>query len=121
MLESCQLKGKRVVNPIIDWSDTDIWTYAAAEKIEMNPLYCEGFRRVGCVGCPMAGAAMRKKEFARYPKIKAAYIRAFERMLERRRERGLLCDWQTGVDVYHWWMEDGVITSQTVMSEFEEA
>lgn len=32
LLESCQLKGKRVVNPIIDWSDTDIWTYAAAEK-----------------------------------------------------------------------------------------
>lgn len=41
-------------------------------------------------------------------------------MLERRRERGLPCDWQTGVDVYHWWMEDGVMTSQTVMSEFEE-
>ena len=120
MLESCQLKGKRVVNPIIDWSDTDIWTYAAAEKIEMNPLYCEGFRRVGCVGCPMAGTAMRKMEFARYPKIKAAYIRAFERMLERRRERGLPCDWQTGVDAYHWWMDDGVMTSQTVMSEFEE-
>ena len=54
------------------------------------------------------------------PKIKAAYIRAFDRMLERRRERGLSCDWQTGVDVYHWWMEDGVMTSQTVMSEFEE-
>lgn len=84
-----------MVNPIIDWSDTDIWAYASAEKIEMNPLYCEGFRRVGCVGCPMAGTAMRKMEFARYPKIKAAYIRAFERMLERRRERGLSCDWQT--------------------------
>lgn len=120
LFESCHLKGKRVVNPIIDWSDTDIWAYASAEKIEMNPLYCEGFRRVGCVGCPMAGTAMRKMEFARYPKIKAAYIRAFERMLERRRERGLSCDWQTCVDVYHWWMEDGVMTSQTVMSEFEE-
>ena len=120
LFESCQLKGARVVNPIIDWSDTDIWDYAAAAKIKMNLLYCEGFRRVGCVGCPMAGTEMRKKQFARYPKIKAAYIRAFERMLERRRERGLPCDWQTGVDVYHWWMEDGVMTSQTVMSEFEE-
>ena len=109
-----------MVNPIVDWMENDIWDYIAAEKIVMNPLYCEGFSRVGCVGCPMAGRAGRKREFARYPKIKAAYIRAFDRMLERRRERGLPCDWQTGVDVYHWWMEDGVMTSQTVMSEFEE-
>ena len=120
LFEACQLKGKRVVNPIVDWMENDIWDYIAAEKIVMNPLYCEGFSRVGCVGCPMAGRAGRKREFARYPKIKAAYIRAFDRMLERRRERGLPCDWQTGVDVYHWWMEDGVMTSQTVMSEFEE-
>lgn len=70
LLESCQLKGKRVVNPIIDWSDTDIWAYASAEKIEMNPLYCEGFRRVGCVGCPMAGAAMRKKNLPATPRSK---------------------------------------------------
>lgn len=120
LFEACQLKGKGVVNPIVDWMENDIWDYIAAEKIVMNPLYCEGFSRVGCVGCPMAGRAGRKREFARYPKIKAAYIRAFDRMLERRRERGLPCDWQTGVDVYHWWMEDGVMTSQTVMSEFEE-
>ena len=33
---------------------------------------------------------------------------------------GMPCDWLTGVDVYHWWMEDGVMTSQTMMSEFEE-
>lgn len=75
---------------------------------------------MGCVGCPMAGRAVRKREFARYPKIKAAYIRTFDRMLEERRKRGLPCDWQKGVDVYHWWMDDGVMTSQTVMREFEE-
>lgn len=119
LFETCQLKGKRVVNPIIDWKDNEVLDYAAIEKIPMNPLYCEGFHRVGCVGCPMAPKA-RTMEFARYPKIKAAYIRAFDRMNLERRKRGLPCQWQSGVDVFHWWMEDGVLPGQEVLDGFEE-
>ena len=119
LFETCQLKGKRVVNPIIDWKDNEVLDYAAIEKIPMNPLYCEGFHRVGCVGCPMASKA-RTMEFARYPRIKAAYIRVFDRMLEERRKRSLPCQWQSGVDVFHWWMEDGVLPGQEVLVGFEE-
>ena len=119
LFETCQLKGKRVVNPIIDWKDNEVLDYAAIEKIPMNPLYCEGFHRVGCVGCPMASKA-RTMEFTRYPRIKAAYIRAFDRMLEERRKRSLPCQWQSGVDVFHWWMEDGVLPGQEVLGGFEE-
>ena len=124
LFETCQLKGKRVVNPIVDWQAADIWDYAAVEKIPMNPLYCEGFHRVGCVGCPLANVKMRMMEFSRYPKIKAAYIRAFDRMLEERRRRGRMNGvfrmGDTGVDVFHWWMEDGVLPGQEVLGGFEE-
>lgn len=120
MMENCQLKGTRVINPIIDWSESDVWDYATTEKICMNPLYCEGFRRIGCIGCPMAWKH-RITEFARYPKIKAAYIRAFGRMLAERQKRGLPCDWQTGDDVMHWWMEDGVLPGQMVFEGMEDA
>lgn len=121
LFETCQLKGKRVVNPIIDWQAADVLNYVAAEKIPMNPLYCEGWHRVGCIGCPMAAAAARYMEFARYPKIKAAYIRAFERMLVRRIEKGKdEHSWRSGVDVFHWWMEDGVLPGQEVLRGFEE-
>lgn len=125
LFETCQLKGKRVVNPIVDWQAADIWDYVGAEKIPMNPLYCEGFHRVGCVGCPMAAAKTRILEFAHYPKIKAAYIRAFDRMLDERRRRGKMGGpvfrmGDTGVDVFHWWMEDGVLPGQEVLGGFEE-
>ena len=121
LFETCQLKGKRVVNPIIDWQEADVLDYAAAEKIPMNPLYCEGWHRVGCIGCPMAAAAARYMEFARYPKIKAAYVRAFDRMLARRIEKGKDAhSWRSGVDVFHWWMEDGVLPGQEVLGGFEE-
>ena len=119
LFETCQMKGKRVVNPIIDWKDGAVLDYAISEKISMNTLYCEGFHRVGCVGCPMASKT-RVMEFARYPKIKAAYIRAFDRMILERTRRGMHCQWQSGVDVFHWWMEDGVLPGQEVLGGFEE-
>ena len=120
LFETCQLKGKRVVNPIIDWQEADVLDYAAAEKICMNPLYCEGFRRVGCIGCPVASSS-RIMEFARYPKFKAAYIRAFDKMLARRMAKGKdVHSWRSGVDVFHWWMEDGVLPGQEVLGGFEE-
>ena len=121
--ETCQLKGQRTVNPIIGWSTADVWDYVTAEHIPMNPLYRCGFCRVGCIGCPMAGKH-RKTEFERYPKIKLAYIRAFDRMLEERRRRGKMAGgmrWgETGLDVFNWWMENDVLPGQEVLEEFRE-
>ena len=121
LFESCQLKGKRVVNPIVDWKTDDVLDYIESEHIPMNPLYGCGFSRVGCIGCPMAGKAGREAEFAMFPKFKAAYIRAFDTMLITRIERGMEAyTWQSGVDVFHWWMEDGVIPGQEALDGFKE-
>lgn len=121
LFESCQLKGKRVVNPIVGWKTDDVLDYIESEHICMNPLYGCGFSRVGCIGCPMAGKSGRESEFAMFPKFKAAYIRAFDTMLITRIERGMdAYSWQSGVDVFHWWMDDGVIPGQEVLDGFEE-
>ena len=119
LFETCQLKAKRVVNPIIDWKEKDVLEYCTEQKITMNPLYACGWKRVGCIGCPMAGKH-RQAQFAKYPKIKKAYIRAFDRMLTEREKRGLPIVWQTGVDAMHWWMEDGVLPGQVVFDGMED-
>lgn len=121
--ESCQLKGQRTVNPIVGWTTADVWDYVTAEHIPMNPLYRCGFCRVGCIGCPMAGKS-RTMEFAMYPKIKLAYIRAFDRMLDERRRRGKMAGgmrWgDNGLDIFNWWMENDVLPGQEVLEEFRE-
>ena len=124
LFETCALKGKRVCNPIIDWTDADIWDYIQSEHIEINSLYQEGFRRVGCIGCPMAGTKSRQLEFVRYPKYKDMYIRAFDKMMaERIRRNRTQGTWRmgtTGRDIYHWWMEDGVYPGQMEFPDFGE-
>lgn len=115
MNEMCMQKKSMVVNPIIDWKNTDIWEFIESEHIPTCKLYKCGYNRVGCIGCPMAGKK-RYKEFNDFPKIRDAYIRAFERMLEVRKERGLKVQWKTGRDVFDWWMEDDNLNGQYSMN-----
>ena len=112
LFENCKIQARRVCNPIIDWTDNDVWEYIESEKVQTNPLYYEGFSRVGCIGCPMAKRNAREFEYARYPAYQKSYIRAFDQMLAERKNRGRDCVWQTGIDVFHWWMEDGVLSGQ---------
>lgn len=104
-VEHCYRTRKTMVNPIVDWSDQDVWEFLNHYDCDSNPLYQCGFKRIGCIGCPMAGKR-RYFEFERYPKYRNLYIRAFDRMLKAREERGLInrCGWKTGKDVFKWWM-----------------
>lgn len=70
----------------------------------------------------------RQREFMRWPKYEELYVAAFDRMLEARKERNLESegkkfvadDWQTGMDVFRWWMEDDNISGQLSMEEILE-
>ena len=88
LFEQCQMRGVRVLNPIIDWSDDDVWSYLHSRGIEGNPLYKEGWTRIGCVGCPLAGRRARELAFARYPKLYKAWRDAIAYVIERRKEMG---------------------------------
>lgn len=118
LFEKCEMKAKTVVNPIIDWTERDIWEFIGQERLEVNELYKCGYGRVGCIGCPMAGRAKRAKEFTDFPKYKTAYINAFERMLAARRNKGLDTKWKTGEEVFHWWVEDKEIFGQMSIKEW---
>lgn len=105
--EKCEMRAKSVCNPIIEWTNSDIWEFIHSEKIETNILYQQGFDRVGCIGCPMA-SEKRYFEFARYPKYKNLYIRAFDRMVKERLRRGLETQWKSGEEVFAWWMNEDI-------------
>ena len=71
-----------MVNPIVDWTDEEVWEYIHKYNLPYCELYDQGYNRIGCIGCPLAGAEKMKKDFARYPKYRDNYIRAFDRMIK---------------------------------------
>lgn len=101
-VHQCFNTGNVTLQPIIDWSDSDVWQFLKYYGCSANPLYQCGFKRVGCVGCPLGGSKSQSREFARYPKIRDNYIRAFHRMYLKDPE--LYSSWRSGVDVYKWWL-----------------
>ena len=124
LIETCYRRHKTTLNPIIDWTDAEVWRFIRQERVPYCCLYDEGFRRLGCIGCPMATRRGRSIEFARWPKYLAAYLHAFEKMIRERERRGKIDGtWRIGTDpmeIFHWWMQDGVLPGQFVMEGFDE-
>lgn len=101
-VEHCYRTAKTTLNPIIDWEDEDVWEFIKVENVPYCGLYDCGYKRLGCVGCPMSNRAA--EELERYPKIRAAYMRAFNRMLAEREAAGLETQWNTPEEVMAWWL-----------------
>lgn len=108
VIETCYRTTSTLINPIIEWTEEDVWRFLYSHGCESNPLYKKGFTRVGCVGCPMARPKNQKRDFELYPKYKEAYIRAFEAMLEKRKAEGKHIgeQWFSGEAVFKWWLGD---------------
>lgn len=99
-VEFCYQRQKTVLNPIIDWDDSDVWEFIHEYNVPYCKLYDEGYKRLGCIGCPMSSRQI--KELDAYPKYKQAYIRAFDKMLKDKD----VTTWKTAEDVYKWWIRE---------------
>ena len=105
VVEHCFRTTSTMINPIIDWTEAEVWEFLNYYGCEGNPLYQCGKKRIGCIGCPMQGSKGMKRDFAKYPKYRDNYIRAFDKMLlEMPDEKEVT--WRTGLDVYKWWVGD---------------
>lgn len=108
LVESCLQYNRIIVNPIVDWSDEEVWEYHKLKQLPHCSLYDEGFKRLGCIGCPMNTKAASEME--RWPKFKAQYLRTFTRMIAARRAAGKSADidkrWIDAESVMRWWLSE---------------
>lgn len=105
MVEHCYRTRKTMLNPIVDWQDEDVWEFLNGNGIEHCGLYDMGYKRLGCIGCPMNTAAAADLSF--YEKYRKMYIRAFDRMIENNKKNGIKMqeNWTDGEGVMRWWLK----------------
>ena len=97
-----KMKGKRYLNPIIDWTEKDVWSFIKLNKLPFPDLYLGCHSRIGCIGCPKAYYKHRQREFELYPRFKRAYILAIKRAMAK----GGFRDFDSPEDVFNWWLSN---------------
>lgn len=113
MVEQCYRTRSTTVNPIIDWTDEEVWEFIHEYKVPYCELYDQGYERLGCIGCPMAGAKRQKQEFRHYPKYYNLYIKAFDNLVKVLNDKKR-CEWKNGQDVMDWWLNDDRVTETEI-------
>lgn len=93
-------EGKIYVSPIIDWTKEQIWEFLADRP--HCELYDRGWKRIGCLMCPLAGPKQRLKEAKAYPRYTEAYIKSFEKLKATGSES--MDRWKNGREMFWWWL-----------------
>lgn len=65
------------LNPIVDWSDEDVWGYIKRYGLPVNPAYNTA-RRVGCIICPKANLSHNYDALMKWPGLIDCAIKSRE-------------------------------------------
>lgn len=103
VFETCIKMRKTTLNPIIDWQDDDVWEFIREYNVPYCGLYDEGWKRLGCIGCPMSGPKGMKRDFERWPVYKQNYLKTFDRLIKRG-DPERIRNWKTDEDIFKWWV-----------------
>lgn len=72
-------KESLLISPIINWSEHDVWEFLNdVVSVPHCSLYDEGWKRIGCIGCPMSSRKQKLFENKRYPHVKRNWIKAIK-------------------------------------------
>jgi len=79
-----------VAAPIQAWSSLEVFLYTRLRRLPLNPLYREGFERIGCYMCPASHLAEFRVVERRHPGLWARWEEALQGYARR---AGLPWEW----------------------------
>lgn len=104
-------RGGTIIAPIVYWTESDVWRYIHENGIPYCKLYDEGFDRLGCVGCPLAGPRSQRRGFDRWPGFEKLWWRYTVKFWNhwhgvptRDGRRRFFEDFGTPENYFAWWL-----------------
>lgn len=94
-------KDKIFVSPIIHWSDRDVWDFLNSNKIEHCRLYDEGYKRIGCILCPMSAYRQKIRDCKRFPHVRKKWIDTIQKLIDEGYIKNNFSDPEFG---FRWWI-----------------
>lgn len=72
-------KDSILISPIFEWSEADVWYFLnEVVKVPHCELYDKGYKRIGCILCPMSQYKQKVRELKDFPHVKRGWIRAIK-------------------------------------------
>lgn len=100
----------KIICPIVFWTDEDVWNFIRQNNMPYCELYDQGFKRLGCIGCPMN--TKRKEDFKRWPRYERLWKLGFQRYWDEFRHKPnkkgetWLSKFASVDEFWSWWLED---------------
>lgn len=94
-------KDKILVSPIIHWSDKDVWDFLNENNIQHCSLYDEGYKRIGCILCPMSNYKQNLKDCQRFPHARTRWIQTIQKLIDTGYVNRNFTDAEFG---FSWWI-----------------
>jgi phosphoadenosine phosphosulfate reductase len=55
-VERDEVRGILKFNPLVDWTEKDVWNYLHERELPYHPLHDQGYASIGCAPCTLPGS-----------------------------------------------------------------
>ena len=94
-------KDSIVLSPIFRWNDADVWNFIRGMELEYCELYDQGYRRIGCMFCPMASSKRKAIDRQRYPGVEREIKKSIQYLIDKKEYLG---KYDASADeIFDWW------------------
>lgn len=96
-------KDKIILNPILEWTTSDVWNFIRLRKLNFCSLYQQKYTRIGCMFCPMSSTRTKYLDREKYPKVEIQIKKSIDELTKNGYGFNLKCNVD---DIFNWWISN---------------
>ena len=108
-------KDKILLSPIINWTNSDVWSFIRNNKLEYCSLYDKGYHRIGCMFCPMACTRAKQLDRKNYPGVEKLIKKSIKKLCD---DNNYMDNMNHDVDeIFNWWISNDSVKNYKGMKQ----